>query len=118
MTRKKFIHGNSKESIKNATWYDNTIASSLINSYPLPDAKFGGNCLINNNISVFRKITNLHLSYTLDAWSSDLNTDFSLGNCLFWAAKLTKHADPDRYSGYGIGFDACSTFLWTNGSWG
>ena len=34
--------------------------------------------------------------------------DFTLGNCLFGAAKLTKNVDPDkyRYGVYGIGFDA------------
>ena len=43
-----------------------------------------------------------------------------LGNCLFGAVKLTKNVDPDtyRYSDYGIGFDVCSQFLWSDGnSW-
>ena len=35
-------------------------------------------------------------SYTPDTWSKDLNTDFTLGNCLFEAMKLTKNADPDK----------------------
>ena len=36
----------------------------------------------------------------------DLNTDFTLNNCLFGSVKLTKNAEPDKlgYSGYGIGF--------------
>ena len=34
--------------------------------------------------------------------------------------KLTKNADPDKYgySGYGIGFDARSQFLWSCSEWG
>ena len=50
----------------------------------------------------------------------NLNTDFALNNCLFGSVKLTKNADPDiyKYSGYSIGFDSCSEFLFTNGSIG
>ena len=43
---------------------------------------------------------------------TDLNTDFTLNNCLFGSVKLTKNAEPDKfgYSGYGIGFDSHSEF--------
>ena len=40
---------------------------------------------------------NLYISYTLDWWSRDLNTDFTLGNCLFGSVKLTKNVVPDKY---------------------
>ena len=48
----------------------------------------------------------------------NLNTDFSLNNCLFGSVKLTKNADPDKYknSGYSIGFDSRLEFLFTDGS--
>ena len=48
----------------------------------------------------------------------NLNTDFSLNNCLFGFVKLTKNADPDKYknSGYSIGFDSRLEFLFTDGS--
>ena len=36
------------------------------------------------------------LSYNLDEWSKDLNTDFTLGNRLSGAVKLTKNANPDK----------------------
>ena len=38
----------------------------------------------------------------------DLNSEFTLKYCLFGAVKLTKNADPDKYSysGYHIGFDS------------
>ena len=62
---------------------------------------------------------NLYISYELDTWPRDLNTDFILGNCLFGAVKLTKNNDPDKYgySGYGIGFDSRLQFPWSGGSW-
>ena len=56
----------------------------------------------------------------LGTWSRHLNTDFTLDDCLFGAVKLTNNADPGKYeySGYSIGFDACSQFLLSNGEWG
>ena len=52
--------------------------------------------------------------------SKDLDKDFTLGNCLFGAVKLTKNTDPDKYkySSYGIRFGSGSEFLWTDGSYG
>ena len=45
--------------------------------------------------------------YELDSCPQDLNYDFTLKNWSFGGAKLTKNANPDKYShsGYGIGFD-------------
>ena len=59
-----------------------------------------------------RDIVNLYITYKLDTWSKDLNTDFALGNFLFGAVNLNKNADPDKYkcSGHGIGFDFRSDF--------
>ena len=50
----------------------------------------------------------------------NLNPDFTLGNCIFESVKLTKNADLDKYkyTGYGIGFDSHSEFLFTDGSYG
>ena len=47
------------------------------------------------------------------AWSRDLSTDFTQGNCLLETVKLSKNSDPDKYgsSGYGIRLDARSRFL-------
>ena len=52
----------------------------------------------------------MYISYKLDAWSKDLNTDFTLSNCIFGAVKLAKNIDPDKYkySGIDIGFDRIS----------
>ena len=66
---------------------------------------------------VHKHVVNLYISYELDIWSNDLNTDFLLGNCLLGAVKLSRNVDPDkyRYSGYGIGFDARSDVDWSDG---
>ena len=63
-----------------------------------------------------RNLVKLFLSYELDAWLLDLNTDVTLGNYLFEAVKLTKNADTViySYSGYGIVFDHFSLFLLQN----
>ena len=41
-----------------------------------------------------------------------LNVEFTLKYCLFVAVKLTKNADPNKYSYTisNIGFDSCSLF--------
>ena len=67
-----------------------------------------------------KNIVNLYVTYKLDGWLKGLNTDFTLGNCLFGAAKLTYNSDPDKYkySTYGIEFDSRSEFSWTDGSMG
>ena len=62
----------------------------------------------------------MYISYKLDTWSKDLNTDFTLDDCLFGVVKLTKNADPDKYkySGHGRGFDSRSEFSFADGSMG
>ena len=44
--------------------------------------------------------------------SRDLNSNFTLRDCLFVGVKLAKNADPDKhvYSGHVIGFDFRSEF--------
>ena len=98
------------ERIKNPSGWDSSFNLSLFNSYLLPDVKFGGNCLINSNISVFRKVISLYISYKVDTWSRYLNTDFTLGTYLFGTAKSTKNTDSNQYgyNYYGIGFNALS----------
>ena len=69
-------------------------------------------------ISIPKKVINPHISYTLNPCLRNLKIDFTLNNCLCGSVKLTKNGDPDRYkySGYGIGFDYCSKFSFTDGS--
>ena len=79
-------------------------------NYVLPYINFDVRCLIKNNISIPKKVINLYTFYTVDPQLRNLNTDFTLGNCLFGSVKLTKNTDRDKYnySGYGTGFDSCS----------
>ena len=51
---------------------------------------------------------------------TELNTDFTLNNCLFWSVKLTKNADLEKYkySGYGIGLNSRSEFSLTGDGMG
>ena len=81
---------------------------------------FNGNFLIKNNISIPKKVINLYISYTVGPQLRSLNTDFALDNCLFGSVKLTKNADLDKHkhTGYSIGFDSHSEFLFTYGSYG
>ena len=48
----------------------------------------------------------------------DLNSNFALGSNLFRSIKLTKNADPDKYSysGYGIGFNTRIEYSLPNSS--
>ena len=63
---------------------------------------------------------NLYISCTLGSQLRILNIDFTLSNCLFGSVKLTKNADLDKYkyTGYSVGFDSRSEFLFTYGSYG
>ena len=84
------------------------------------DINFSRHCLINNNVSIPKKVINLNPSNILSLWLRNLNTDFTLNNCLFGSVGLTKSADPEKYkySGYGIGFDSRPDFLFTDGGVG
>ena len=103
----------SEESIENITKSDSNFAPTFVDHHVLPEINFNGHCLIKNNISILEKVINLYTSYILGSQLRNLNTDFTLGNCLFGSVKLTKNADLDKYkyTGYGIGFDSCSEFL-------
>ena len=60
--------------------------------------KFKGACLKQVDTTPFspNNVVKLFIVYELDRWSRDLNTDFTLNDCLFGAAKLTKNAHPDQ----------------------
>ena len=107
----------SEENIENITKSISNFAPTFVDYHLLPDINFNRNCLIKNNISILKNVTNLYISYTLNPQLRNLNTDFTSGNCLFGSVKLTKNADLDKYkySGYGIGFNSHSEFSFTDG---
>ena len=43
-----------------------------------------------NNIYIHKKVISIFVSYTLTPWLRNLNTDFTLNNCLFGSVKLTE----------------------------
>ena len=53
-------------------------------------------------------------AYKLDTWSWDLNSDFTLKDCLFEGVKFAKNADLNKYlySGYSTGLNLRSEFFW------
>ena len=109
----------SEEKIENISTSDRNIAPNFVDCHLLPNINFNRHCLI-NNISIPKKVINLYLSYTLNPQLRNLNTYFTLGNCLFGPVMLIKNADRDgyNYSGYGIGFDSHLEFSLTDGSLG
>ena len=102
----------SEENIENITKSDSNFAPTFVDHLVLPDRNFNGHCLVNNNISIPKKVINLYISYKVNPWLRNLDTDFTLKSCLFGSLNLTKNADPDKYkySGYGISFDSRSDF--------
>ena len=52
------------------------------------DINFNGLFLIKHNIFIPKKEINLYISYTLNPQLRNLNTGFTLGNCLFGSVKL------------------------------
>ena len=84
--------------------------------------KFEGSCLKQEDKATFtpKNVVNLFVVYELNRWSKDLNAEFTLKDCWFGNVKITKNADPDKYSysSYGIGFDSRSLFSIPNFDWG
>ena len=104
-------NGISEENIKNITKSDSNFAPTFVDHHVLLGINFNGHCLI-NNIYVPKKVINIYISYALNPWLRNLNTDVTLRNCLLGFVKLTKNADPDefKYSGYSIKSDSRSEF--------
>ena len=91
----------SEESIERIAKSNSLFAPTFVIHFILSDVNFNGHGLINNNISIPKNVIDVYISYILNPWSRDLNTDFTLNNCLLRSAELTKNADPDKckYSG-------------------
>ena len=79
----------SEENIKNMTKSDSTFAPTFVDHYLLPNINFNGHCLIKNDFSIPKKVINLYISYTLNPQLRNLNTDFTLGNCLFGSLEIS-----------------------------
>ena len=98
--------GMSEENIENTeniTKSKSNFAPTSVDHNLWPD-------IYKNNISIPKKVINLYISYTLGPQLRNLNTDFTLCNCLFGSIKLAKNADVDKYkyTDYSIEFDSRS----------
>ena len=79
----------SEENIENVTKSDSNFAANFVDHHFLPDMNLNGHCLRKNPISIPKKLINLYISCTLVPQLRKLNTDFTLGNCIFGSVKLT-----------------------------
>ena len=110
--------GLSAESIKLPTTSDNSHTPKLNYYRTKTRVKFNGSCLQQSEISYTHSATvNIYIVYELGA-SRSHNNDPTLKNCLFGAVTLTKNADIEKYSGYGIEFDRRSSFSFPGGGFG
>ena len=55
-----------EENIDNITNSDSNFAPTFVSHYVLPGIYFNGHCLINNNISIPKKVLNLFISCILN----------------------------------------------------
>ena len=112
--------GLSAETIKPPTTSDNNLTPA-VSYYGIKErVKFAGSCLKEPKISYTHgKVVKIYIVYELGS-SSSHNNDPTLENCLFGAVTFTKNADIDKYgyTGYGIGFDRRSSFLFPGGAFG
>ena len=78
----------SEETISPSSTTGNSFGLEIIYNYGKRKAKIKVICFKQDSASFIPgNVVNLNTSYKLDTWSRDLNTDFTLGNCLFEAVK-------------------------------
>ena len=56
----------SEEDIEDITKSDSNFAPTFFDYHVLPEVNFNGHCLINNNISISKKVINLYISCILN----------------------------------------------------
>ena len=108
------------ESIKPPATSDNSLNLAVSYYGTKTRVKFTGSRLKQPTISYTHgKVVKIYIVYELGS-SSSHNNDPTLENCLFGAVTFTKNADIDKYgyTGYGIGFDRRSSFLFPGGAFG
>ena len=90
--------GSSIEKFKLPYTANKSLSAKLLRNKSRLRLRFEGSCLKQEDTTPFTQnnVVNLFIVYELDISSQDLNTDFTLKDCLFGAVKLTKNADPDK----------------------
>ena len=108
------------ESINLPSGWNNSLAPAINYIDTKIRLKFVGICLKRYQVAYrYKKVVSIYVIYEENLWENAQGADFTLGNSLFGAVKMTKNTAIDKYSysGYGIGFDARGSFLLLNGSW-
>ena len=115
----------SEENIENITKSGSSLSPTFADHHKLLDINFNGHWLINNNYTPQKVMyiylpLDVYISYTLNLCLRNLNSDFTLNNCLCRSVNLTKNAGPEKYkySSFSIGFNSRSEFSFTDGSMG
>ena len=111
--------GLSAETIKPCTTSDNSFTPAVSYYGTKTRVKLTGSCLKQPKFSYTHgKVVNVYIIYELGASSSN-NNDPTLKKRFFGAVTLTKNADIDKYgySGYGIGVDKITNFIFFISSW-
>ena len=67
----------SEKNIEYTTKSKINFTPTFVDHHLVPDIYLNEHCLINNNISIHKTVINLHISYTLNQWLRNLNTDFT-----------------------------------------
>ena len=68
----------SEKNIEKITKSDSNFPPAFVGHHVLPDINVNRHCLINNDIFIPKKVINLYISYILNPWLRNLNTDFTL----------------------------------------
>ena len=66
-----------EENIENITKSNNNFAPTFIDHHVLTDINFNGHSFL-NNIYIPKKVMNIYISYALNPWLRNINTDYSL----------------------------------------
>ena len=78
----------SEKNIENIIKSDHNFALTFADHHLLPDIHFN-ELYLTNDIYISKKVINNYISYTLNPWLRNLNTDFTLNYCLFGSVMLT-----------------------------
>ena len=100
------------DKLTTSTTTDNSLSPSII--------WYRNSILFNQESAIYTPLSRIYffIIYELNSWPWDLDSDFTLGNCLFRGVKLAKNADPDQYgySVYNIRFDKHIEYSLPDGS--
>ena len=75
-------NGMTEKSIENITKSGSNFAPTFVDDHILQDINFNWYCFVKNNVSTPKNLINLYISYTPCPQWRNLNTYFTLCNCL------------------------------------